>query len=302
MKDWIKKIGLGLVFAIPLMLVSFALAHAANGSFQVQEDQAVQTQDCATCHPALAESWENGHHGQATVDPVFKNSWELQGKPAECLKCHVTGYDEVNGTWESEGITCQACHPSIGDKHPGEAVTVDLSADVCGKCHTETFFEWQVSMHGQKGLKCANCHDAHSTTLKRDASASLCAACHQGLAASFTHSQHDAQGLVCVDCHMEPISAEGGHSRKDHSFFVSLSTCNRCHSNQLHDPGLVKLDQEQVNPIDAMASVEDVQVSGMPKPVNPTAFALLAGLIGIALGINIAPYLERWGKRRKGGK
>ena len=64
----------------------------------------------------------------------------------------------------------------------------------------------------------------------------------------------------------------------------------------------IELDQEQVNPIDAMASVEDVQVSGMPKPVNPTAFALLAGLVGIALGINIAPYLERWGMRRKGGK
>lgn len=301
MKNVLKKIAYGLAFAIPLMLLSYALAYAANGTVQDLEEKSEGTPACATCHPALVESWQSGHHGQATTDPEFKNSWEAQGRPADCLNCHVTGYDEVSGNWESDGITCQACHP-VTENHPGEAVAVDLSPDVCGKCHVETFFEWQVSMHGQKGLRCANCHDAHSTQLKKETSATLCGACHQGLAASFTHSQHDAQGLVCIDCHMEPISAEGGHNRKDHSFFVSLSTCNRCHSNQLHDPGLVSLEQTQVNPVDAMASVEDVQVSGVPKPVNPTAFAILAGLVGIAIGINLAPYLERWGLHRKAGK
>jgi predicted CXXCH cytochrome family protein len=308
MKKWFKRLGLGFSFAVPLMLITYALTYSigiqpvyAANPVESMQLQTQELPDCATCHPALVQSWEAGYHSQSMSDPLFKESWEAQGKPVDCLNCHVTGYDEETGTWQSDGITCLACHPTITAKHPAEPIEINHSPDMCGNCHSETYFEWQVSTHGQKGLSCANCHDPHATTLKMETSASLCSTCHKGLSTSYTHSQHNAQGLVCVDCHMESIEKDsGGHLRKDHSFFVSLDTCNRCHANQLHDPGLFQPQAAQVNPVDAMAAVEDVQVSGMPQPVKPTAFALLAGLVGIALGINLAPMLEKWSRRRRG--
>jgi predicted CXXCH cytochrome family protein len=300
MTKLIIRLGYGLLFAIPLMLISYALAYAASdgqASSTVSQQQG-QQQECAACHPAVTEAWQGGRHSQAMTDPVFNQAWEAQGKPVECLKCHVTGYDETSGSWQSEGITCLACHPALTANHPAQVGEVNASPDLCGDCHTDTYFEWQVSMHGQKGLKCVNCHDPHATSLKRETSSTLCAACHKGLSSSFTHSQHNAQGLVCIDCHMEPVGDAVGHTRQDHSFFVSLDTCNTCHSNQLHNPGLTQPVKAQVNPVDAMASVEDVSVSGVPRPVSPLGFAILAGLVGIALGINIAPVLERWNRRR----
>jgi Cytochrome c554 and c-prime len=98
-----------LLFAIPLMILSFALASADSPK---QGDQPTQTPslDCKACHKEFEKSWKAGAHGQASTDPVFKEAWEAQGKPQECLACHVTGYDADTGSWQAEGITCQACH------------------------------------------------------------------------------------------------------------------------------------------------------------------------------------------------
>jgi hypothetical protein len=43
-------------------------------------------------------------------------------------------------------------------------------------------------------------------------------------------------------------------------------------------------------------------VSLEPTPVNPFSYALLSGLIGMAGGMILAPWLERWYKRFNGGE
>jgi hypothetical protein len=43
-----------------------------------------------------------------------------------------------------------------------------------------------------------------------------------------------------------------------------------------------------------MASVETLSVVATPKPASPLGFAVLAGLIGLAAGVVIAPWLERF--------
>ncbi len=46
-------------------------------------------------------------------------------------------------------------------------------------------------------------------------------------------------------------------------------------------------------PVDAMAAVVTAPVSAEPQPVSPVGFAIVAGLIGLAVGMVAAPWLEK---------
>jgi hypothetical protein len=50
-----------------------------------------------------------------------------------------------------------------------------------------------------------------------------------------------------------------------------------------------------------MSSVETLSVVKEPEPVSPVGFASLAGLIGLAFGVVLAPWLDRWHKRNDPG-
>jgi predicted CXXCH cytochrome family protein len=170
------------------------------------------------------------------------------------------------------------------------------NGELCGDCHQETYFEWQASYHRDMELACSGCHDPHQTTLKEEDPATLCASCHRERSTNFTHTAHSQEGLNCADCHMTELTINGqeGHSKRDHSFFVSLESCNGCHVYEMHDPVDVHTNQQVAErPVDAMAAVEALPVTAEPVPVSPIGFTLLAGLVGIAFGIIIAPAFER---------
>ena len=300
MKKLFIRLFYGLLFAVPLMILTFALASANSPAQDEQPDQPASL-DCKLCHSEFEKAWEGGAHGHATTDPAFNKAWEEQGKPKDCLKCHVTGYDSDTGSWKADGITCQACHGEESANHPMEPMPADRSAKLCGECHSETYFEWQASGHRAQGLDCSGCHDAHGTKLKSENSAELCASCHRGRASNFAHSEHSEQGLSCADCHLAILPGDGqeGHARLDHSFGVSLSTCNQCHAYQMHDPKEVHPESPTPLPPDALAAVESLPVQEEPQAVNPLGFTTLTGLIGLAAGIVLAPWLERWTRRKK---
>jgi hypothetical protein len=292
---WITRLFFGLLFALPFGFVSAAWVQA-DSSGMVQSNEVL---DCQSCHPAFYEAWENSAHGQAVADPRFQEAWLAKGQPNECLACHTTGYDAVSNTWEADGITCQACHSPINENHPTVPMPTDRSGNLCGTCHQETLFEWQVSKHRSSDLSCTGCHGQHSTNLKSGDPSTLCASCHRDRASNFAHTQHSQEGLSCADCHLGPLTGEmgEGHGTRDHSFFVRLSTCNECHAYQMHDP--VEVHMDEAAPVVAPAPVEFVNagVSAEPSPVNPFSYALLSGLIGMAGGMILAPWLERWYKR-----
>lgn len=297
MTRWITRLVYGLLFAIPLMLVTYVFAYAAENPIQAPTEPL----NCEQCHETFEMAWKNGAHGNATTDPAFKESWIAQGQPAECLACHTTGFDPETGTYKAEGITCEACHSPIITDHPLAPMSSDRSAELCGKCHTEAHFEWKISKHREEGVDCAACHDPHGAGLKTETAGDLCATCHRSRASNFAHSEHSVEGLDCTDCHLQPtMSGEVGHgaARQDHSFFVSLSTCNDCHEYQMHDPAVVHPERPTPTPADAMAAVEDLPVSGAPAPVSPLGFTMLAGVIGAAFGVIIAPFVDRFSKRR----
>lgn len=295
----IQRFGYGLIVAIPLIVVSLIIAQATAPVYAQDEEEGEP--DCKGCHQVFYEAWKVGSHGMATTDTVFVDAWEAQGSPGQCLACHATGYDPKTKTWESDGIACESCHYPVTATHPLEPMGIQYSSEVCGSCHTETHFEWQVSSHRQEGLECIGCHDPHRTDLKTEGSSDLCSSCHETRAEDFTHSAHSRNGLTCADCHLGSTEQEpgDGHGRQDHSFYVSLSTCTECHAYQMHDPVEVHPEEAvpEIEPIDAMTAIEQAAVVSEPKPVSPIGFTTVAGMVGVALGIILAPWLERWRTR-----
>lgn len=299
MKRLIIRLLYGMLFALPLMLVTYALAQASSQPETLRDIK--QQPICPACHADFQKAWEQGAHGKAATDPAFKTAWEEKGKPTECLTCHVTGYNPATNTWSEDGITCNACHDTAAADHPKEPMAADRSSQACGSCHNETYFEWQSSAHRKAGLDCVGCHDPHNTSLKADSAGQTCATCHRERSSNFAHSQHSAQGLTCADCHLTKMvdTAVEGHARRDHSFNVRLTTCNECHAYQMHDPASVHPENPTPASPDAMASVETLSVASQPGPTNPLGFVTLAGLFGMAVGVVVAPVLQRWNKKNK---
>jgi len=302
------------------LVIALLIAGIALVSVQAQgEDPPAQTEapNCANCHTEFYSNWMDSPHGHAVDDPIFVAQWTEQGKPGACLVCHVTGYDPASATWKADGVTCEACHGEAPADHPKSPMPVDHSTDLCGRCHSDTRFdwqEWQISTHYKRGMDCTVCHDPHSAALKQVARAEgqeptyedaseLCITCHNEYSMDFPYTSHHQQGISCVDCHVNHLENDErvAHSVPDHSFNASLKACNKCHADQMHKAGESLPtgttqpinEQTQTNPIER----ELVSVTPEPQPVSPVGFAGLAALIGIAAGMVLAPWLERFYQR-----
>jgi predicted CXXCH cytochrome family protein len=308
-----EKTLIALVFALFFAGITLVAASAQDGTPPpVQDNQ----DGCTKCHADFQMKWENGAHGQALSDPVFAKMWTEQGKPSACLSCHVTGYDEATGTWKEDGVTCLACHKDEGGDHPKTTMTVDATPNACGTCHTDTRFgwqDWEGSTHYQSGMDCATCHDPHSASLKltlnlkedngyKDAS-SLCITCHEEASMNFPYSTHAQEGVTCVSCHLQHVETGETtiHAVPDHSFKASLQTCTKCHEDQMHTsgealtPGAVNTNNVQPGTTTPLEVVEASPITtNQPSPVSPIGYAGLAALIGLASGMVLSPWLERW--------
>ncbi len=306
-----------------LIALMFALVFAGTTLFVVSAQDATpppaptaeEEEDCADCHEDSQMSWQNGPHGHATDDPIFVNAWTDQGKPGACLNCHVTGYDEATGTWAEDGVTCAACHTDEGGEHPKTTMTVDATPSTCGTCHTDTRFglqEWEGSTHYEAGMDCSTCHDPHNASLKvtinlkdqtsKDPSR-LCISCHEEASMNFPYSVHNKEGVTCIDCHLEHLEDANTdiHKVADHSFKASIQTCNSCHAEQMHAEGEATVTEDVANSaatiepvVEATPALEMSSITPEPKPVSPIGFAGIASLIGLGVGMLLAPSLERW--------
>ena len=304
MFSW-KRILIALVFALGSAGVTLFAVSAQEGTPPPAENKS----DCASCHVDFQMSWEIGSHGHATSDPIFIEAWNKQGNPTACLSCHVTGYDPITATWKADGVTCEACHTDSSGEHPKTPMSVDKSENLCGTCHTDTRFgwmEWEGSTHYKNGMECTNCHDPHSASVKigssGDDASQLCITCHEEASMNFPYSKHSEQGVTCIDCHLEHLEDNDTtiHRVPDHSFKASMQTCNSCHADQMHGGGEATSTDNTVG-VSAVepttASTPALEMSSIvpePAPVSPLGYAGLAVLIGLAAGMLLAPWLERW--------
>ena len=311
MSSRFERFLIALIFALVAAGVTLVIASAQDGTPPIAV-QAGTSSDCTVCHTEYQMTWQNGAHGQAGSDPIFLDEWTKQGKPGACLVCHTTGYDPATAAFNENGVTCQACHGDAPADHPKSPMPVDRSPDLCGRCHSDTRFGWQdwkVSTHYQRGMDCTTCHDPHSASLKkmagpRDAEpvaddvSALCINCHKEHSMDFPYTVHNQKGVSCVDCHVNHMEDgdRAAHTLADHSFNASLESCNTCHAQQMHNSSEGSVvgvsappDKPQVQGVDISSETTEE-----PEPVSPLGFAVLAGLLGLAGGMVLAPWLERW--------
>lgn len=311
MSTRIERLLIALMFALLAAGITLVIASAQEGPAQPTEQQF--TSNCSACHSEFEVEWQNGAHGHAGSDQVFLNEWASQGKPGACLVCHTTGYDPATATYEADGVTCEACHSPVPTDHPKSPMPVDRSPDLCGRCHSDTRFDWQdwtVSTHYQRGMDCVTCHDPHNASLKivsasegnndaTDEVSALCINCHKESSMDFPYTVHSQQGVSCVDCHLNHIEEDpqSAHTVPDHSFNASLDSCNTCHAQQMHGPTEAVSPEGTTSPASAAQTMEEMQLASVtpePNPVSPVGFSVMAGLIGLAGGMVLAPWLERW--------
>jgi predicted CXXCH cytochrome family protein len=301
MNSRIERILIALLFALLAAGITLVVASA---QYQAPPPAQTSSDDCATCHAEFQTTWQSGAHGQAAIDPIFLNAWTEQGKPSACLTCHVTGYDSTTATWKADGVTCEACHGVAPNDHPKTPMPVNLSTELCGKCHNDTRFGWQgyeASTHYQQGMDCATCHDPHSTALKKmpgkfgeagmDATSELCINCHKETDEKFATSSHHQQNVSCADCHINQMKVDerAPHTVPDHSFAPNIETCNKCHADEMHASGNTDSTIQ--------SSSHDIKTASLapePDPVSPIGFSAMAALIGLTGGMVLAPWLERW--------
>jgi predicted CXXCH cytochrome family protein len=312
MKSKLERLLIALTFALLAAGITLVVASAQDGTSPPAQ---TASNDCAVCHTEFETSWQSGPHGQAGSDPIFVEEWTKQGKPGACLVCHTTGYDPATATYKADGVTCEACHNPVPADHPKSPMPVDRSTDLCGRCHSDTRFGWQdwkVSTHYQRGMDCATCHDSHSASLKKVAApfgsgkaddvSQLCINCHKEHSMNFSYTTHNKRGVSCVDCHVNHLETADrtAHTVPDHSFKASISSCNTCHAQQMHSPtDVLNTVDEAGAPLTTEQSAEIKLASVTPEPdaVSPIGFAVLAGMIGLAGGMVLAPWLEHWYRR-----
>ena len=312
MTSRIERFLIAIMFALLAAGVTLIVASAQEGVPPAQATSG--TSDCTTCHTEYQMTWESGAHGKAGSDPIFLDEWTKQGKPGACLVCHTTGYDPATATYKADGVTCEACHGPAPADHPKTPMPIDRSPDLCGRCHSDTRFGWQdwkVSTHYQRGMDCATCHDPHSASLKKmtaprgepaktDDVSALCITCHQEHSMNFPYTSHNQKGVTCVDCHVKHIenTDRAAHTVPDHSFNASLESCNTCHAEEMHSATEKStISAAPAVTIPTSQEVELASVTPEPAPVSPIGFSALAGLLGLAGGMVLAPWLERWYQR-----
>jgi hypothetical protein len=181
----------------------------------------------------LITAAKNGSNAPAMYD-IDKGLWRnyLPGKKKsyDCAFCHTTGYrvdghqdgrPGIVGTWEEDGIGCEACHgPGRAHiNHPQKRmVQAENAAKQCEVCHQrggisqrpltdvgltqhhEQLNELKSGAH--KGLSCTNCHSPHKSGAQAKRN---CTICHSRLYSSFLENPHAKSGVTCIDCHMAGV-------------------------------------------------------------------------------------------------
>jgi hypothetical protein len=94
---------------------------------------------CGACHPAQLQQWASSRHARA-LDALVRRR---QDRNPECVRCHVTGYDDREGYRlgavggvDLGNVQCEACH-GFGREHRGKGrIRASVPESICRKCHS----------------------------------------------------------------------------------------------------------------------------------------------------------------------
>ncbi len=158
------------------LIVVLALSFSAMGA----DHNYIGASKCKICHMSKKKGnqfgkWQSAKHSKAYETlgtPAAKEAAAkagVSGNPqeaAQCLKCHVTGYDapatQKEAKWDkTEGVTCESCHGAGKDYAPMKVMRdreASLAAgmiiptvETCKGCHNEKSPSF-------KGFNCAEAY------------------------------------------------------------------------------------------------------------------------------------------------
>lgn len=195
---------------------------------------------CEACHgPAAAHvDWATRQNDTSTKPPQMLNTAGQLAKSEVdlCGACHALR------TRIGEDSTPS---PQLLDSHIPSLLEPEMY-HVDGQIKGEAF-EYGAFLQSkmyQAGVRCTDCHDPHSLTLKAEGNA-LCTRCHSASAFDTEKHHHhppNSTSSRCINCHMDGETFMGVDYRRDHSFRVprpDLSTslgvpnaCQRCHQKE----------------------------------------------------------------------
>jgi hypothetical protein len=272
-------------------------------------DEEKASDRCALCHEQATKDWLASPHAQ-TMNDIFLNEWTNEGKKWECLVCHATQFDRKAGTFSHEGISCESCHGAMKEDHPDKAkMLLPVTSEVCQGCHAITYGQWRVSAHGQKNIRCFDCHKMHGMKLRTDQPDQMCGTCHTERLKDFSHATHSIEGLHCLSCHMPEVKGSvmkiRGLGVRGHTFGVGAETCANCHRDMVHASHENATLTEEVQKLKAVTPEkltehvdqlvrEDAKLKEELQ-ANRRVFPPVVGLaflLGIFLGVAL-PYFRR---------
>ena len=113
-----------------------------------------------------------------------------------------------------------------------------VTSETCQSCHSITYGEWRISAHGQKNIRCFDCHKMHEMNLREEDRDQMCGTCHTERLKDFSHATHHLKGVQCITCHMPQVMGAGlkikGTGARGHTFSVGAETCANCHKEMVH--------------------------------------------------------------------
>ena len=99
-----------------------------------QREKFLGAQVCARCHSSAFDSWKDSPHAKSFASLEHK---QMEGS-ADCLKCHVTGFNQPNGYPNTQAelgsVSCESCHGQ-GTLHGGKDFVARPAAQTCTVCH-----------------------------------------------------------------------------------------------------------------------------------------------------------------------
>jgi hypothetical protein len=201
-------------------------------------DEEKESDRCVLCHEQATTDWLASPHAK-TMNDIFLNEWTNEGKKWECLVCHTSRFDRQTGKFSHDGVSCESCHGAMKEDHPDKSkMVLPVTSEVCASCHAITYGEWRVSAHGQKNIRCFDCHKMHEMKLRKDQPDQMCGTCHTERLKDFSHATHSIEGLHCLSCHMPEVKGVGmkirGLGVRGHTFGVGAETCANCHRDMVH--------------------------------------------------------------------
>ncbi|MBN2304147.1 MAG: ammonia-forming cytochrome c nitrite reductase subunit c552 [Anaerolineae bacterium] len=245
---------------------------------------------CAECHRDEFQKWQTSPHATASLNDAFLQYFADQGRPDYCMSCHASGYDQVSGEYEFEGVVCSNCHIEVkGATHPPAPIEVADDPEDCGRCHSgahaPTYDEWLVSAHKQVGVDCVDCHTPHDNGLLLGDVNATCGDCHEHALMDPVHMGED---MDCTDCHMARHVTQNGSRTlvTGHSMNIDPGTCAECHGDT-HMLSVRETNQLSEGEMSQIAELEDE----VARLEDKTDDERNSGIIGGALSALIVGFV-----------